>query len=146
MPLGRARSNGAQARPEPYRRRSTCYIHAVEASADAKRAERYADKLAKLAPERRHLVHMPSHIYYRVGRYQDSLKTNQVAADRSTRTTSMKFAATGVYPLGYYSHNLHFVSSRRRCRARRDRGRSGGRSSRATFPTRSPRRCRSSCR
>src|SRR5438034_1295063 len=49
------------------------YIHAVEASADAKRAEAFADKLAKLAPNAGHLVHMPAHIYYRLGRYKDSL-------------------------------------------------------------------------
>ena len=84
------------------------YIHAVEASADAKRAEAYADKLAKLAPNAGHLVHMPAHIYYRLGRYQDSLKTNQVAV-RVDEAYIEKFQPQGVYPLGYYSHNLHFI-------------------------------------
>ncbi|MFN2645495.1 MAG: hypothetical protein ABR570_10920 [Burkholderiales bacterium] len=84
------------------------YIHAVEASADAKRAEPFADKLAKLAPNAGHLVHMPAHIYYRLGRYKDSLKTNQVAA-KVDETYIAKFQPQGVYPLGYYSHNLHFI-------------------------------------
>jgi len=84
------------------------YIHAVEASADAKRAEPYADKLAKLAPNAGHLVHMPAHIYYRLGRYKDSLATNQVAV-KVDENYIRQFAPQGVYPLGYYSHNLHFV-------------------------------------
>jgi hypothetical protein len=84
------------------------YIHAVEASADAKRAEGYADKLAKLAPNAGHLVHMPAHIYYRLGRYKDSLATNQVAA-KVDEAYIKQFQPQGVYPLGYYSHNLHFI-------------------------------------
>ncbi|HEY3074656.1 MAG TPA: hypothetical protein VGJ74_05740 [Burkholderiales bacterium] len=84
------------------------YIHAVEASADAKRAEAFADKLAKLAPNAGHLVHMPAHIYYRLGRYKDSLATNQVAV-KVDEAYIKQFAPQGVYPLGYYSHNLHFV-------------------------------------
>jgi len=84
------------------------YIHAVEASADAKRAEAYADKLAKLAPNAGHLVHMPAHIYYRLGRYKDSLATNQ-AAVKVDEDYIKRFAPQGVYPLGYYSHNLHFI-------------------------------------
>jgi tetratricopeptide (TPR) repeat protein len=84
------------------------YIHAVEASADAKRAEGYADTLAKLAPNAGHLVHMPAHIYYRLGRYKDSLATNQVAV-KVDEAYIKQFAPQGVYPLGYYSHNIHFV-------------------------------------
>jgi tetratricopeptide (TPR) repeat protein len=84
------------------------YIHAVEASADAKRAELYADKLAKLAPNAGHLVHMPAHIYFRLGRYKDSLAINQ-AAVKVDESYIKKFAPQGVYPLGYYSHNLHFI-------------------------------------
>src|SRR4051812_2420647 len=84
------------------------YIHAVEASADAKRAEAYADKLAKLVPNAGHLVHMPAHIYYRLGRHQDSLKTYQAAA-KAAEAYIQKFQPQRVYPLGYYSHNLHFI-------------------------------------
>ena len=84
------------------------YIHAVEASNDAKRAERYADRLAKLAPGAGHLVHMPAHIYFRVGRYKDSLATNR-AAVKVDETYIQRYRPQGVYPLAYYPHNVHFV-------------------------------------
>ncbi|HEX5612280.1 MAG TPA: tetratricopeptide repeat protein [Burkholderiales bacterium] len=84
------------------------YIHTVEASNDAKRAEPYADRLAKLAPGAGHLVHMPAHIYYRIGRYKDSLATNRVAV-RVDEEYIRRFRPEGVYPLAYYPHNVHFV-------------------------------------
>src|SRR5246127_737044 len=85
------------------------YIHAVEASDRPKRAEPYADRLRGAVPGAGHLVHMPSHIYYRVGRYFDALKDNKVAAavDEAYLTTAR--APLGVYRLGYYPHNVHFV-------------------------------------
>jgi tetratricopeptide (TPR) repeat protein len=55
------------------------YIHAVEASDRPKRAEPYADRLRGAVPNAGHLVHMPSHIYYRVGRYLDALEDNKTA-------------------------------------------------------------------
>ncbi|WP_224671247.1 hypothetical protein [Mesorhizobium sp. BR1-1-7] len=84
------------------------YIHLVEASDRPERAEPYADRLAALMPGAGHIVHMPSHIYYRVGRYTDSLKSNE-AASKVDETYLAETGATGVYPLGYYSHNVHFV-------------------------------------
>ncbi|HXR58895.1 MAG TPA: tetratricopeptide repeat protein, partial [Burkholderiales bacterium] len=84
------------------------YIHAVEASADPFRAERYADRLARLAPNAGHLVHMPAHIYFRVGRYKDSLDTNRVAVKVDERYIASQKPG-GVYPLAYYPHNVHFV-------------------------------------
>ena len=67
-----------------------------------------ADKLGKLMPGAGHLVHMPSHIYMRVGRYADSYATNILAvqADESYIT---QCRAQGLYPLAYYPHNLHFL-------------------------------------
>ena len=67
------------------------YIHLVEASDRPERAEPYADQLAALMPGAGHIVHMPSHIYYRIGRYTDSLAANE-AASRSMRTTSPRRA------------------------------------------------------
>ena len=84
------------------------YIHAVEASANPKRAERYADKLAQLAPGAGHLVHMPSHIYFVIGRYKDSLAANEKAVKVDEAYIAAQKPA-GVYPLGYYTHNVHFV-------------------------------------
>src|SRR4029450_12792073 len=55
------------------------YIHAVEASDRPKRAEPYADRLRGAIPNAGHPVHMPSHIYYRVGRYLDALEDNKTA-------------------------------------------------------------------
>ena len=84
------------------------YIHLVEASDRPERAEPYADRLAALMPGAGHIVHMPSHIYFRIGRYVDSLQSNITASavDESYLASS---GAVGVYPLGYYSHNVHFV-------------------------------------
>lgn len=84
------------------------YIHLVEASDRPERAEAYADRLAALMPGAGHIVHMPSHIYYRVGRYTDSLASNE-AASKVDEAYIAQTGAVGVYPIGYYSHNVHFV-------------------------------------
>jgi tetratricopeptide (TPR) repeat protein len=84
------------------------YIHLVEASDRPERAEPYADRLAALMPGAGHIVHMPSHIYHRVGRYLDALEVNR-AASRVDEAYISETGATGVYPVGYYSHNVHFV-------------------------------------
>jgi tetratricopeptide (TPR) repeat protein len=84
------------------------YIHLVEASDRPERAEAYADRLGALMPGAGHIVHMPSHIYYRVGRYADSLEANK-AASKADETYIEQTGAVGVYPIGYYSHNVHFV-------------------------------------
>ena len=84
------------------------YIHAVEASVNPKRAERYADQLGKLVPGSGHLVHMPSHIYYRIGRYRDSLAVNRTAVKVDENYIARR-KPSGVYPIGYYPHNVHFV-------------------------------------
>ncbi|MGZ9006362.1 MAG: tetratricopeptide repeat protein, partial [Burkholderiales bacterium] len=73
-----------------------------------KRAEKYADKLGKLAPGAGHLVHMPSHIYFVLGRYKDSLAANVKAVKVDEAYIAAQKPA-GVYPLGYYPHNVHFV-------------------------------------
>jgi tetratricopeptide (TPR) repeat protein len=56
-----------------------------------------------------HLVHMPSHIYYRVGRYLDALADNKTAAGVDEKYLATTNAPMGVYRLGYYPHNVHFV-------------------------------------
>lgn len=84
------------------------YIHAVEASDNPKRAERYADRLGQLAPRAGHLVHMPSHIYFVLGRYKDSLAAN-LKAVKVDEAYLAAHKPAGVYPLGYYPHNVHFV-------------------------------------
>lgn len=86
------------------------YIHAVEAAANPARAEAAADALRGSVPMAGHLVHMPAHIYNRIGRYDDSIAVNEaaIAADE----TYLKAAGDGASPLyryGYYPHNIHFL-------------------------------------
>lgn len=85
------------------------YIHAVEASDLPKRAEPYADRLRGAVPDAGHLVHMPSHIYYRVGRYLDALEDNKTAVKVDEKYLDDTKAPMGVYRMGYYPHNVHFV-------------------------------------
>jgi tetratricopeptide (TPR) repeat protein len=86
------------------------YVHAVEASADPQRGVDAADRLRGLIPGSGHLVHMPAHIYARVGRWQDAVVANQVAIQADDRYLAMCSGNTsGVYPLGYVPHNHHFL-------------------------------------
>ncbi len=85
------------------------YIHAVEASNSPERALAGANRLAALAPAAGHIVHMPAHVYIRTGDYAAAVKTNEDAAaiDRAYIKSS---GAQGIYPMMYYSHNLHFIA------------------------------------
>ena len=85
------------------------YIHAVEASDRPQRAEPFADRLRDAMPAAGHLVHMPSHIYYRVGRYLDAFSVNKSAVAVDETYLSATDAPMGVYRLGYYPHNIHFM-------------------------------------
>ena len=84
------------------------YIHALEASSNAAKAEPAADRLANLVPGSGHLVHMPSHIYFRVGRYQESALANIRAAEVDEAYIA-QCNAQGFYPALYYPHNIHFL-------------------------------------
>lgn len=84
------------------------YIHAVEASSEPGRAEDEADRLANLVPGSGHLVHMPAHIYWRVGRYDDAAKANIRAAAVDEEYIAA-CNAQGFYPALYYPHNIHFL-------------------------------------
>jgi hypothetical protein len=86
------------------------YIHATELSGFPKRAEPYADKLAKLAPESSHLIHMPSHTYYWVGRYQDAADANVAAADLGARDAKIDGLNQpgGLWQLPYHGHNVQY--------------------------------------
>ena len=85
------------------------YIHAVEASDRPQRAEPFADRLRGAMPAAGHLVHIPSHIYYRVGRYLDAFSVNKSAVAVDEAYLSATDAPMGVYRLGYYPHNIHFM-------------------------------------
>ena len=84
------------------------YIHAVEASTTPERALPHANRLGALMPGAGHIVHMPAHIYYRVGMYRESLETNK----RAMAVDERYFASSPSDPLykaAYYPHNIHFL-------------------------------------
>jgi len=84
------------------------YIHAVEASTTPDRALDPARRLAALMPGAGHIVHMPAHIYYRVGLYRESLDANRyaIAADEAYFKNS---PSDPLYRSAYYPHNIHFL-------------------------------------
>ncbi len=84
------------------------YIHAVEQSATPGRAEPYADTLADLAPAAGHLVHMPAHIYMRVGRYHDATLNNMLATAADNEFIQNCRSNSPIYLAGYIPHNWHF--------------------------------------
>lgn len=84
------------------------YIHAVEQSANPERAEPYADTLAELAPAAGHLVHMPAHIYMRVGRYHDATLNNMLATAADNEFIQSCRSNSPIYLAGYIPHNWHF--------------------------------------
>ena len=84
------------------------YIHAVEA-AEPQKAVPCAERLAGLMPGAGHLVHMPAHIYIRVGRFADAVQANQHAV-HVDETFMQDQRPTGIYVAGYYPHNYHFLS------------------------------------
>ncbi|MDH3625402.1 MAG: tetratricopeptide repeat protein [Myxococcales bacterium] len=85
------------------------YIHLVEASHEPERALPSAKRLPELTPGAGHLVHMPAHVYIRVGEYHEASEANEAAieADQAYIT---QCRAQGIYPLAYHPHNYHFLS------------------------------------
>ncbi len=84
------------------------YIHAVEASPHPERGLASAERLGGLVPGAGHLVHMPAHIYLRLGMYDEAVEANReaVAVDENY------IEQTGVhdfYTMMYYPHNYHFL-------------------------------------
>jgi len=86
------------------------YIHAVEASPDPKRGLDCAKRLPALMPGAGHLVHMPAHIYMRVGLYREASERNATAATVD-REYLLHHPLEGNYASGYYAHNLHFLNA-----------------------------------
>jgi tetratricopeptide (TPR) repeat protein len=85
------------------------YIHAVEASPTPERGLSAAHRLRDLVPGSGHLVHMPSHIFLRVGNYHEASLCNDraILADEAYIA---KYKITGMYAAMYYPHNIHFLS------------------------------------
>ncbi len=85
------------------------YIHAVEASRNLERAIPSATRLMTLTPGAGHLVHMPGHIFLQTGDFDLAAETN-VKASEADRAFVERTGATGVYPLMYWTHNIHFIA------------------------------------
>ncbi|MGE5721014.1 MAG: hypothetical protein ACM3YM_01010 [Sphingomonadales bacterium] len=86
------------------------YIHATEIGGYPERAEKFADRLPALAPAASHLIHMPSHTYYHVGRYQDAVDANMhaVAIGRANARRLGMPEPDGVWDLPYHAHNVQY--------------------------------------
>lgn len=84
------------------------YIHSSEWIDEGGKAEPYADKLGRLAPAASHLIHMPSHTYYVVGRYREAGRANLAAIAVDTQRMKADGAATG-WKIPYYGHNVRFA-------------------------------------
>lgn len=99
---------GVLAREPNYTAAIHLYIHITEASRDPYRAAEHADRLAALTPGLGHLIHMPSHTYFRIGRFKQSLEHNidAVAADEAYLEHA---DASILYEYGYFTHNIHFA-------------------------------------
>jgi tetratricopeptide (TPR) repeat protein len=95
------------------------YIHAVEASPNLERAIPSARRLMTLVPGAGHLVHMPGHIFLQTGDYDLAAETN-VNAAAADNAFVQRTGATGVYPLMYWTHNIHFISYARAQQGRYD--------------------------
>ena len=83
-------------------------IHLLEPTATPERAERAADTILTLMPAAGHMIHMASHIYQRVGRYADAIRSNQLAVD-ADESYLAHCRTQGFYPMSYYPHNIHFL-------------------------------------
>lgn len=84
------------------------YIHAIEAGPEPEKGLPSADRLRDLCPGGGHLVHMPSHIYLRVGQYQLASRSNELAIEVD-KDYEAQCAAQGYYPKAYVPHNMHFL-------------------------------------
>ncbi|MFP2961068.1 hypothetical protein ACLEPN_25470 [Myxococcus sp. 1LA] len=109
------------------------YIHAVEASPQPQKAEAAADRLGALAPKAGHIVHMPAHIYQRVGRYADASKSNRKAAEADLAFVKQAKPRGHVYPM-YTSHNFGFLAYSASMEGRKQETLEAARASAKHFP------------
>jgi len=109
------------------------YIHAIEASLEPEKALPCAERLAQLMPGAGHIVHMPAHIYMRLGRYDLAVAHNQHAVAQDVSFISQRHP-TGLYPLIYTTHNYHFLSVALAMLGRRDEAIAAARNAQKQVP------------
>jgi tetratricopeptide (TPR) repeat protein len=85
------------------------YIHAIENSPEPQRAEGAADRLSELNIQIGHMIHMPAHIYARIGRWHDASVANENAIEADEAYLAA-YEVEGMVPLLYHPHNVHFLS------------------------------------
>ncbi len=85
------------------------YIHATEWAEVPVRAVPYADRLKGLAPAASHLIHMPSHTWYRVGRYRDAAFANLAAIEADKAWVGQIGWTKPDWEIPYFGHNVHFA-------------------------------------
>jgi tetratricopeptide (TPR) repeat protein len=85
------------------------YVHAVEASSTPERALPCAERLPRLMPGAGHVVHMPAHVYFRVGRYAEAARANVAAVSADRRYLASSSLPRGIYSQFYAPHNTHFL-------------------------------------
>jgi tetratricopeptide (TPR) repeat protein len=93
------------------------YVHAVEGSQQLERALPSAQRLMTLVPAAGHLLHMPAHIFFQTGEYEDLAVTNEHAV-KADEDYMERAGTVGVYPLMFYTHNLHFIAVGRAAQGR----------------------------
>jgi len=108
------------------------YIHAIEASKQPEKALPSADRLPQLVPGAGHLVHMPAHIYQRVGRYADASRAN-LAAVQADEAYLAKVKPPGYYPM-YTAHNHGFLAYSASMQGRSEASLAAARHSASTMP------------
>jgi len=85
------------------------YIHATEWIDQPGKAEKYADALGGLAPNASHLIHMPSHTYYQIGRYKDAARVNIEAMDADAAWLKKTGGEGDAFKIGYHGHNVSYA-------------------------------------
>ncbi len=83
-------------------------IHLYEASPHPERALASAEYLIDAVPGSGHLLHMPAHVFMRVGRYADAVRANRRALNADTRYLA-QVDARSAYRVGYVAHNFDFL-------------------------------------
>ena len=108
------------------------YIHAIEASPHPEKAVAAADRLRELVPGLSHMVHMPSHVYARVGRWADAAQANERAIEADAYYRSIH-PNPGFYAI-YMAHNPQFLAFTAMMRGRSAEAVAGARTMVATIP------------
>ncbi|MBK6795522.1 MAG: hypothetical protein IPG76_01610 [Acidobacteria bacterium] len=94
------------------------YIHVIESSPNPERGINSAVNLMGANPGLGHMVHMPGHIYLRVGDYEMAAIVNELAVNADKKYLELVGGRESVYVAGYATHNYHFIAVARAAQGR----------------------------